>query len=433
MTLSLSHNMQRKYVITLNGQEVELADLQLVSDDASLADDKVLSEIFRLLPFDGSTVTKGVITYDRGGVVIPNGASGTVKVYPFRAMIGSTTTEGTNPALNRDDIRSTVSISPTTTAWQTVSFSNNSSGNPRWDLVYCVLTKDSSEAAVTRYVKSAGPPVAETATNISVVQATITALGVVTGVASATPALPNTPSDGAGNYYIPLAYVRVPNGFTGISTVLPTDILDISPIAKISKATGVANAKPAGSLYKPTGAPLSRAVNGVTDWGINGSISRPSVFMPPSMVGMEIYYVCLDCLSSSSANWSHLDGSVVDDTIDWRNRIFTSFISTEGSTVSFPWEPSPTSLVPLASASSTNTTNSGLTFLMAQSFNDEYSGGLKSDVIALTNSNSKVAASQTIKVYVDLSDGKLKFSSNSTLPAVKMQATIFASSQYPNR
>lgn len=425
--------MQRKYVITDNGQEVELADLQLVSDDAALADDVVFSEIFRLLPFDGTTVTKGLITYDRGGVVIPNGASGTVKVYPFRAMIGSTTTEGVDPALNRDDIRTTVSISPGTTAWEAVSFSNNSSGSSRWDLVYCVLTKDSSEATVPRYVKTAGPPEAETLTNISVVQATITALGVVTGTPSATPALPAAPSDGAGNYYIPIAYVRIPTGFTGTSTVLPTDILDVSPIASISKATGVAKSKPAGSLYKPTGAPLSRAVNGTSDWGVNGATSRPSVFMPPSMVGMDVFYVCLDCLSPSNANWSHLDGSVVDDTIDWRNRIFTSFISTEGSTVSFPWEPSPTSWVPVASAATTNTTGSGLTFLMGQSFNDEYSGGLKADVIALTHSNSAVAASQSIKVYVDLSNGNLKFSSNSTLPAVKMQATIFASAQYPNR
>lgn len=424
--------MQRKYVITVNGQEVELADLQLVSDDAALADDKVLSELLRLLPYDGTTVTKGILTFDRGGQVIPNGASGQVKVYPFRAFVGSTTTEAVDSALNRDDIRSCVFTGPGA-AYEPVSFAVNSSGNARWDLVYCVVSKDANEAAVNRYVKTAGPPEAETLTSIVIVQNTTADVGVVTGTPSTTPALPNAPSDGAGNYYIPLAYVRIPNGFNGTSTVLPTDIFGVAPIANISRATGVIKANPANSLNKPTGVPLSRATNGSSDWGKNGAVSRPSVFMPPSMTGMDAIYVALDCLSPSNSNWSHIDGSIVDDSIDWRNRLFTCFVSSDNGTVSFPWEPSPTSWLPKGANFSLNGTGSKLTIQMAQSFNDEYSGGLKADVINLSNSNSVVAASQSLKLYVDLADGKLKFTSTSTLPAAKVFVTIFASAQYPNR
>src|ERR1700728_290119 len=100
------------YQHELDGQEVEQEDINLLGTTSGLADDRVLAELLRLAPFDGTNTAKAILPYAlRAGdsaTVVPNGATGSVRVLPFRAIIGSRTTIATDPLAAWRDIRSSV-------------------------------------------------------------------------------------------------------------------------------------------------------------------------------------------------------------------------------------------------------------------------------------------------------------------------------------
>lgn len=307
--------MENRYQHTLNGQSVLQADLNSLGEVSALADDRVLAELYRLTPYNGSTVQKGILTFSHQAsgntaLVAPNGASGTVKVSPFRAFVGSRTAVATDAKKNWRDIRSAILVGTTTLELTSSIFADNGTGNPRWDLVYAAVTVDANAASVTRKMKDS---ITKVISSVSVVTqlATTVVLGVQAGTAAASPVWPTVPADAAGVYYIPLAYVRIPNGFGASSTVLKTDIAIVAPALTPSRGSGGASLKVATSLYTLTTAQQQA-------WGSTGT--RPTIYLPSSLTGAETLLVHLDLSNASSASWSHANDGVIDSR-DWRGRL----------------------------------------------------------------------------------------------------------------
>lgn len=427
--------MEDQFFITYSGQEVQTQDINTVAEDAALADDRVFAELFRMLPDTGFGIAKGVLPYSdsttgSGATVKPNGASGSVLAEPCRVFIGSTSLASSDAVDNWKGIRSCVYTGSTTSLTGTVAFTANSSGNSRWDLIYFRVDKDINASTVTRYVKAAGPPITETPTSLATIKHTTVVIGTVTGTPSTTPALPALPSDSGGSYYVPLAYVRIPNGFTTTSTVATTDILGAAPIMNISKSTSACTMRPATAMYSPSGALLTKSVGGSADWGSGGS--RPPTFLPPTMKGSESIIVALDCQSATTANWSLPDGSVLDGSTDWRNRLFTCAVSSGGSSsLHFAWETAGTAFFPQAQA--VGGVSTGAFFSIGQSFRDESGGSNRGYVAVLDDTNSLAATSTQLILFVDMTTGQLKFTTNGTLPAIMIVAIITASAPFANR
>ena len=54
---------EKKYVHLLDGQEVEEDDLNGISENAALADDRVLAELVRVRPYNGTSPSRGIMPY----------------------------------------------------------------------------------------------------------------------------------------------------------------------------------------------------------------------------------------------------------------------------------------------------------------------------------------------------------------------------------
>lgn len=329
------------------GQEMERPDLNLAVATAALADDRVLAELLRILPYDGGAqgIYKAILGYSSspagtgeapspGPVVVPTGsANGSVQVNPFRAIVGSRNlvgaapspnpTSDTNALCNWRDVRSGIFTGSATTLSTALSIAANASGNPRWDLIYATVAVDAGQNTVVRRVKD---PTSGSISTPSVPQYLLSpvTVQVLTGTPGATPSLPTLPADSAGNYNLALSAVRVPNGFTSTSTVATTDLRSL---------TLGNNGQPSGPFRDLTSGFRVAAASGNNDskgtyairsafqWNA-ASGGRPGVFLPPDWLGGAMRIVEIDCTDPSSANWSHNDGDVVDDSIDWRDRMF---------------------------------------------------------------------------------------------------------------
>ncbi len=334
--------MEARYQHTVNGQSVLQADLNTLGEAASLADDRVFAELLRMTPYDGATVSRGILPYASGATVAANGASGSVKVNPFRAFVGSRTAVASDAKKNWRDVRSAIVVG-TATLEQTVAIGANASGNPRWDLIYAAVAVDANSASVTRKVKDATTKAIAGASLVTTLETTAT-LGVTAGTPGASPAFPATPSDSGGTYYVPIAYVRVPNGFGAASTVTNKDIDTIAKVLAVAQAAGGSTLRPANQQHAVGGTAISGAgtstVNGALKWGATAN-TRPALFLPPSMSGGESRIIAIDVGNASNANWSHQDGAIVDDSVDWRNRVFKWMASVGPGSSSFagkfPW------------------------------------------------------------------------------------------------
>lgn len=304
---------EKRFKLDYDGQAVIQGDMNLLGESSGLADDRVLAELLRLTPYDGSTVARGIMPYRSGttALVAPNGASGSVVVSPFRAVIGSRTAVATDALANWRDIRSGISVAEgSSSLTQSVSFAANSSGNPRWDLVYSAVTIDANGPTSSRLVKDPGTGVVNAQT-VSQYMRTTVSLAVVTGTAAASPVWPSAPSDAGSTYYVPIAYVRIPNGFSASSTVATTDVALVAKILHISGATGSIRSAVADSHQT-----LSTARQQA--WGSSGT--RPNIFIPPTVGGGETLVCYFDFSSATSSNWSHQTGDTVDSR-DWRGRL----------------------------------------------------------------------------------------------------------------
>lgn len=334
--------MEKQLQLTNNGQQIVQDDVDLLGETSALADDRVYAELFRLTPFDGSNVGRGILRYAHQtsgpqSLIVANGASGSVKVRPFRAVVGSRTAVGTDARKDWRDIRSGLSVAEGgTTLETTVNFAANSSGNPRWDAVYAAVSPDADGASVVRKVKD---PITGALTSPTVVinKVTSVALGVQAGTPSATPDWPSIPSDGGGVYYILLGYVRIPNGFNGTATVLAADIAVQAPVLELAESNGAPTWDVADQSHNPTSAQIET-------WGSTGT--RPTVWMPPTMSGGKKLIVALDLNNSAP---SHASGATVDSR-NWLDRIVTYFAAIGAAGSNFAWAQSAGIALPVASS-----------------------------------------------------------------------------------
>jgi hypothetical protein len=431
--------MEDKYVAAANGIELQTTDAELIAEVAALADDRLLAEILRITPY-GGTVLKAVLPFAhlgaQGGIVEGNGASGQVKLNPFRAVVGPRTAAGTDAKKAWRDIRSVVYVGGATSLTGTANIAANASGNARIDLVYATVAVDANGASVTRYAKD---PSTKVVTSSSVVRSKVTSvtIGVVTGTPGASPAVPATPADGGSSYVIPLAYVRVPNGFGAASTVAVQDILHVSPIVPLARSLGGGRSvRPANQNHKAEGSVLTAAR--IATWANGGT--RPAYNVPSECVGSETLLVALDLADASSANWSHPgNGTVIDDSRDWTSFYFkwTAFVrATTG--VKFAGDKTAVLADPLLPQYLTVIgTNAQVVPGFGQSLFKDLTATVAdaSAAVALNNTNcTEITAVGTpvVYVYVDHADsGKLKLHATAN-PLVKIWLVLEAFGPFPN-
>lgn len=408
--------MEKKLKLDYDGQAVTEGDFDLLGEVSGLADDRVYAELFRMKPFDGTNVSRGILRtgHTASGttaLVAPNGASGSVLVSPFRAFIGSRTAAGTDAQKTWRDVRSGLSVAAgDTSLTKSVSIAANSSGNPRWDLVYVQVAIEANGPTTSRFVKdpSTGVVAAQSISQYAVNTITVS---VVQGTAAASPVWPAAPTDSGSNFYISLAYVRVPNGFSASSTVLTKDIATIAPVLRLASAVG-------GNPVSPADSHSTISTARQQAWGSSGN--RPNIFMPSTMVGGETLFCYFDFSSATSSNWSHQDGDVVDSR-DWRGRLcrvqymFRGFSGTYGNAndtnpawntaaaqQGFP-NPDPT----LSYVQARGLTNSFIGFAFAHSINTR-SGDTVSYLVE-EDASQFANLTHQVRLYVDHADsGKLK-------------------------
>jgi|ERR1019366_1639751 hypothetical protein len=334
-----------QYQSTVNGQEVQQADLNLLGTTSGLSDDRVLAELTRLVVYDGTNVYKAIMPFatkapkltggsigivDNGTVCPTRSANGSILIQPFRGIVGSRVAAGTSALQNWRDIRSAIFIGSSTSLAATIALAANASGNPRWDLVYATVTVDTTTANVNRKIKDPSSG-AVTTSAVSISLVSTVSVTVLTGTPGATPVVPTLPADSGNTYNIPLAVVAVPTGFSATSTVSGLNIRDyvnggpgLARIADLSVASGTMRARPANGNNDGEGTYLTNF-----PWLPANAVPRPAMFMPASFVGMDLIWIEIDLFTPGS--YSHPTGSVVDSSMDWRNRFTLSFNAVTGA------------------------------------------------------------------------------------------------------
>jgi hypothetical protein len=397
--------LEPQFQLEFNGQQVQQQDINLLGEVSGLADDRVFAELLRMTPF-GALVSKGILPYGHAtsateALVAPNGGTGSVLVRPFRAFVGSRTAAGTDARANWRDIRSGLSVAEGATSLDTtLNLAANASGDPRWDLVYAVVTVDALSSAIERKIKDVNTKVVNSQ-NVVVYKTTTVTLQVLQGTPAASPVWPTIPNDSGSTYKIPIAYVRIPNGFTSGSTVLTTDIAVQAPILRVG--IGGRGVSPASSHY-------TVSTSEQQSWGSTGT--RKLAWIPPDLAAAETMLVALDVTDFNPANWSHQNNSVIDDR-DWRGRIARTTLSANADTTPFadcpfPWNvtelPSSGFYVPNANSTVNYTSHAvGSTLVPQQSTT-------RSTVVSWDNGSG-----WGVGLYVDHADsGKLKVSITGT-------------------
>lgn len=420
--------MEDTVVVNDNGREWATADGTTAGDSGGRADDRVFAELFRMLPYDGSTVAKGVLPYAVSGAsglaegVVQPGVPGArhLTISPIRCFVGSRVVAGTDGKKNWRDIRSCLST-PATALSQIQTLAANASGNPRWDLIYAVVAIDTN-VSDTRYLKDPASKAVAAASYVVKQQTTMT-LAVAQGTPGATPARPALPGDSGGNYNIPLAYVHVADSQV---TFTSADIFEVAPVLNLSHATGAVTVRPASGVNKDGGSLITNQ-----PWNNSG---RPAAFMPPSMVGGEMIWVPLGILTGSACV---LDNDVIDGTRDWRNRMFwwIAAATAAGSDAPFPWQSS------LGAGAGTwnylySSQNGKVLTGVGQSFTLQ---GESTDppILELTHSNlTGLASGSDVMLVADGTTGALKCRigqhSLATPPNANIFIMLMASAPYPN-
>lgn len=327
---------ERQLTITQNGQQIVAEDLNLLGEEAALAGDRVLAELFRMAPFVSGSPAKGILPYrtanngGSSGLVTPSSANGRVVVWPFRALIGSRVTAATDPKKNWRDIRTAVwtGVSPATS--QSFLLAANASGNPRWDLIYAQVTLAANSTSVTRKIKHPTTKViSSTSLPVSTVDTVSVSVVAGTPAGSPGPTWPALPADAGNVYYIPIAYVRVPNGFNATSQVAADDIVIQAPCLSMADITGARTQSMATSMSSLTTAQVQA-------WGLS-TASKPQKFISTDTRGGEEIFFALRMPGSDQSLWSHANLATID-TRNWANRMVKGVVYVCPTTTrEFPW------------------------------------------------------------------------------------------------
>ena len=396
------------------GQQIQQSDVNTLGKVAALGGDVALQMLLSMVPASSTgAVDKAILPLatDATPVMAVNtpplasgaGGNGSVAIYPFLAVIGSRGGESTN-LQGWKDIRTQVFVSETTggTMRHFHPIASNASGNPRWDLVYVTMSVDTDDATVTRYVKAPTSSVG-TATTVAVTQSTKLTLNTVQGTPAASPVKPSLPADSGSNYNIPLCYVRVANGFGGTTALSIDDIQEGPYVTTLANRTGLATCAPASGCYDPALPMLATR----QPWPASGA--RPRAYLPPTMQGKVERIIPLDLHDSPATAAS---GDVLDDTIDWRHRVF-KWTAQLRSSRDLAWDSDATGALVVPDCLSGNGTFTGL----VQSFtlNDTADVARGSLIAAIggtstsfDHTTSLIGASAKLAIYVDQDTGELK-------------------------
>lgn len=435
--------METQYQHIENGQEVRQQDINSMSENAALADDRALWELLRLLPYDAGGPQKAILPYGVDGwakpgtdnstaTVHPDPAGGRVRVRAFRAIVSSL--DSTDNLERVRGIRSGY-YTPASAGFTPYTISANGSSDPRWTLLYAKIEpdKDGDTADVKKRDKTTGT--VSTVAGVVINKKTTVSLGTADGTASATPTRPAIPADAAGAYYIPLAYILVPASFASGTVLERERIHEATPCITQNSATGVMSMRPANQQW---------TVGGTVDTNQDGDaatpIFRPGAYLPPTMVGGEQRLILVQ---NHLAPLSHVDGDVVDDSCDWRFRYFHWVAVAKGGNTAasaFPSDRQVTGALVLGSAF-LSTMGSYMAIGMGQSFVDDTNvsvnftttDGNGAAIVVTGSSMSQLGGSSNgIMIYVRDTDGALVIKKSASAPDVQILFWLTATAPYSN-
>lgn len=346
--------MRSQVIVSNDGQELQRADINRLGVASALADDTALASLIRLPTTNPRT--KAIQCYS--GEVISTGTGG-VLVNAFWAFLGPATG---SPA-DVGNTRSACFLG----ASQPLAAQTGGVGTFRIDLVYATLFVDQNKAGEDRYIKNPSTGIISSVpTNLPVEIYSYITIGVAVGTAALSPTAPALPSDPPGGFNIPLAYIRLPNGFGALSSTTNDMIFDVAPTVH----NGM---QPAKEMFA-----------GINFGGPTGSKNK--YWIGATSTGRESRFFGID-----SSILSVFNNSVVDDSIDWRNRLLEIKAQTTNiATEEFPWHSSTSTSLPVTGAATT--------IGLANSF---LISGANKTVYSVT------AAGGTLSLYVNASTGAL--------------------------
>jgi hypothetical protein len=374
--------MQKQPYLTNAGQEVTFDDYNRGWSIAAHADDIAISLVTRIPATSGRLRAilpvrpHGFIDQSVG--VVQSGV-GSVIVDQFWAFLGPLQGSPTDPT----DIRSAVFPGTTSLA---LTAQTAGVGTFRIDLIYATIFVDQDMAGEDRYTRD---PItgATTPSNLPTRKQTYVTVTALAGVPGASPSAPSLPSDPPGGFNMPLARVRLPNGFGALSTVTNDMIMDTSTVV-------YGGIRPASSMRTPA-----------LFWD---GTQKNKFFMGGSSVGEEKAMLVFD--TSSGA----FNGAQIDNSIDWRKR----YVKVEGQLGAageeFPHHSATSSALPVTGG----TTVGGLSHTFPIS-------GADRTIYSFTNGGG------TVGIYVEASTGVLRLAVTGT-PAVSGFFWITASAQMVN-
>lgn len=404
--------MEDRYQHTLDGQEVNEGDINLIATEASLADDHAFADIFRSLQLQGGSPSRGVVGGDPvSALVVPSGsANATINVGPFRAFIGPI-----SPSSNQDAYKNCRSGVATLATIQLPAIITN----PRWDLIYARVDVDIDGPSVSRFVKTGTTPA--TQQSITTLKQTVVTIGRVQGTESTSATRPAIPADSGNSYYIPIAYVLLGAGHTLTTAIAKANINEAAPMLAVSQAVG-------GGGLSPVVVNTKTVVGLGSSWAVSG---RDPSYLPATMTGNVGKIIALRFGATRTIGLGA--SSVIDDSIDWRNRLFktTTFVgSISGSSYTFAWNSGGTAFAPDGRLPSAAT--GGPVITLGQSFHQDAGAAGGEVALFIAASIPQLAASSSVEIYVDMSTGKLMGKVSSTDPSAVLLIWLEATGQHNN-
>lgn len=351
--------MQRKPFLTNPGQEIQFDDFNRAADAAARADDVALAPVTRI-PSNNSRL-RAILPYAPHGNVdnsvgtVSTGTGGTVTINPFWVVLGPTPSSLT-------DIRNALYAGNSLS----LAAQNAGAGTFRIDLIYATIYVDQNLGGETRWRKDPATKAMSQST-LPVQKQTYVTVSVQAGVASSTPTAPALPSDPPGGFNVALARVKLPNGFTSLSSTTNSMIMDISSLVH----GGIA---PASAMYTPG----SAFCDGVT---------KSKHFLAAGSVGKEERVFGVDGTAGS------FNGQVIDDSIDWRKRVLKVSAQFAGGGEEFPWHSATGTALPATGGTTISTLSNSFPVGGADKtiFSNAYNGGTASLVVDATTGALKLA------------------------------------------
>lgn len=347
--------MEQRYIHSVDGQAFDQTELNMIAEEAARADDRVLAELFRFRPRTTLQLEKLILPYGVEGylsdggsppgqfnsssLVRPNGATGQVMVFPFRAFVGPITNVAPGAWY---EARSGRFVGDTyVPCYASVLQLDATVANNRWDLIYAQVAVDLPTAGEDRVVRTIS---GVTTQSIPLYTNTLVTLGVVKGTEAATPGYPLLPTDGdpsAYYYYIPLAYVLLEHPFTSGSSLPQANICENAPVARLASATGAVTAEPATFAHADASALWNQRT-----W--SPSAGKPQEFLPSIMSGGAIRFIALD-MSDATKSLAQNTVTIIDESMDWSYRIiwFIIYVMRNTAATDFAWMPSGDPLIQL--------------------------------------------------------------------------------------